>query len=329
MTRVVRFHEIGGPEVLRIEDVDVPLPGAGEVRILVKAIGLNRAEAMLRSGAYLTELKFPERLGYEASGIVEVVGADVKDFTPGDAVSVVPSLNMLSWPTYGERATFPSELVVKHPPTLSWAEAAAVWMQYVTAYGGLIDVSKLTKNDFVVVTAASSSVGIAAIQIARLVGAIPIATTRTSIKKQALLDAGAAHVIVTEEEDLLTRLREITGSNGARVIFDPIGGPQVEELTDAMAQGGILIEYGLLSGEPTPFPLVKALFKSLTLRGFIYSEIVTDSQKLPAAKRFILEGLTSGALKPIIAKTFAFDEIVEAHRYLESNEQIGKIVVTI
>jgi NADPH:quinone reductase len=329
MARVVRFHEIGGPEVLRIDDVDVPPPGADEVRIRVKALGINRAESMFRRGQYIVEPKFPERLGYEAAGIVETVGTNVKGFALGDAVSVVPSLLMPRWPAYGELAIFPAELVVKHPSTLSWNEAAATWMQYITAYGALIDVAKLAKGDFVVITAASSSVGVASIQIANMVGATPIATTRTSAKKQAILEAGAAHVIATEEEDFAARVREITGTAGARVIFDPIAGPGIEGLIDALVPSGILIVYGMLSGQPTPFPLFKALINSLTLRGFIYSEIVADSSRLAAAKGFILEGLASGALKPLIARTFPFDQIVEAHRYLESNEQMGKIVVTI
>lgn len=327
MTRVVRFHEIGGPEVLRIEDIEVRRPEAGEIQIRVKAIGLNRAESMFRRGAYIVAPDLPEGLGYEAAGIVETMGADVRGFAPGDAVSVVPSLSMARWPAYGEIAIFPAELVVKHPTNLSWKEAAAVWMQYVTAYGALIDIAKLGKDDVVVVTAASSSVGLAAIQIANMVGAIPIATTRASTKKQALLAAGAAHVIVTEEEDMVARLRDITGGIGARVVFDAISGPQVESLAEGMATHGILIEYGLLSGEPTPFPLFQAMIKGLAVRGFVYSEIVADPQKLAAAKSFILKGLTSGMLKPLIAKTFSFEQIVEAHRYLESNEQIGKVVV--
>jgi NADPH:quinone reductase-like Zn-dependent oxidoreductase len=219
--------------------------------------------------------------------------------------------------------------VVKHPASLSFEEAAAVWMQYVTAYGALIDIAKLHAKDFAVVTAASSSVGLAAIQIARMVGAIPIAVTRSSEKKHALLDAGAAHVIASAEEDLKARLTEIAGPHGVRVVFDPIGGPAFEPLSAAMARGGILIEYGALSPEPTPFPLFAVLGKSLTLRGYLIHEITGDPKRLEAAKRFILGGLESGALKPIIARTFHFEEIVDAHRYLESNQQFGKIVVTV
>lgn len=329
MTRVVRFHEFGGPEVLRIEDIDVAAPGPNEIRILVKALGLNRAEAMLRAGHYLEAPKFPSGLGYEASGLIESLGPGVKGFALGDAVSIIPPLSMIQWPAYGELATFPAEVVVKHPESLSWEEAAALWMQYVTAYGALIDVAKLGSGDFVIITAASSSVGIAAIQIANMVGAIPIATTRTSAKAKALIEIGAAHVVAIEEENLELRVTEIAGPGGVRVVFDPVGGPSFHPLTAVMSRGGILIEYGALSSEPTPFPLFTVLSKSLSLRGFLYSEIVADMERLDAAKRFILNGLATGALTPIIAKIFPFEQIVDAHRYLESNQQFGKIVVTI
>ncbi|WP_274424883.1 zinc-dependent alcohol dehydrogenase family protein [Chelativorans sp. YIM 93263] len=329
MVRVVRIHEHGGPEVLRIEDVDVPKPGRGEVQIRVKALGLNRAEALLRRGTYIETPTFPSGLGLEAAGVVETVGEGVDGFAPGDAVSVVPPVSMTRWPAYGELVTFPAELVVKHPPSLSWEAAAAVWMQYLTAYGALIDIAKLHSGDFAVITAASSSVGLAAIQIANLTGATAIAVTRTSAKKQALLDAGANHVIASEEEDLEARLKDIAGSQGVRVVFDPVGGPIFEPLTAAMSPGGILIEYGGLSPEPTPFPLFAVLSKTLTLRGYLVHEITGDQGRLEAAKAYILKGLEAGALKPVIAKTFPFDQIVEAHRFLESGEQFGKIVVTV
>jgi NADPH:quinone reductase-like Zn-dependent oxidoreductase len=329
MTRVIRFHELGGPEVLRIDDVDVLAPREGEVRIQVKALGLNRAEALLRSGAYIEAAVLPSGLGLEAAGIVESVGEGVTEFAVGDAVSVVPPRSMIRWPAYGELATFPANHVVRHPPSLSWEEAAAVWMQYLTAYGALIDIARLSRGDFVVITAASSSVGIAAIQIANMVGATAIAVTRTSAKREALLETGAAHVIASAEEDLGARLAEIAGPDGVRVVFDPIGGPNFEPLTAAMSRGGILIEYGALSPDPTPFPIFAVLAKSLTLRGYLVHEISADPDRLEAAKAFILKGLATGALKPVIARTFPFERIVEAHRFLESNEQFGKIVVTL
>lgn len=114
-----------------------------------------------------------------------------------------------------------------------------------------------------------------------------------------------------------------------RVVLDPIGGPIFEPLAAAMSRGGILLEYGGLSPEPTPFPLFAALSKSLTLRGYLVHEILGDPGRLAAAKAFILDGLARGALRPVIARTFPFDQIAEAHRYLESNQQFGKIVVTV
>ncbi|MCU7249934.1 zinc-dependent alcohol dehydrogenase family protein [Pseudomonas koreensis] len=329
MARIVRIHEYGDASVLKLEAVDVPAPGADEVQIEVKAFGLNRAEVMFRNHAYLQEAQFPSRLGYEAAGVVVAVGASVSEFKAGDAVSVIPPLDIARWGTYGELANVPAHLAVKHPHTLSFEQAAASWMQYVTAWGALVEQARLHRDDFVLVTAASSSVGLAAFQIARMVGATPIAVTRTRAKKQALLDAGAAHVIVSDEEDMVARVMALTEGKGARVVFDPVGGPSFEPLTQSMARGGILLEYGALSPEPTPFPLFTVLGKSLTLKGYLYSEIVSDPATLARAKTFIFDGLASGALQPIIARTFTLDEIQDAHRFLEANQQVGKIVVTV
>lgn len=329
MSQIVRFNRTGGPEVLQIENIDVPPPGAGEVRIRVKALGLNRAESMFRSGTYLAQPIFPSRLGYEASGIIEALGSGVKGLSVGDAVSIVPPGDQGKYGVYGEIATVPFKYVVKHPDSLSFIDAAAVWMQYMTAYGALIDIAKMEKGEYVVITAASSSVGLAAIQLCNLVGAIPIATTRTSSKRSSLEKAGAAYVIATQEEDLAARLKKITNGKGARIVFDPVGGKTVLALAEGMAQGGILFQYGALSSEPTPFPLMAALNKSLSMRGYVLFEIVEDSKRFEKAKQFILDALALGQLKPIIAKTFMLKDIVEAHRYLESNQQFGKIVVTV
>lgn len=327
MTRVIRFHEHGGPEVLRIEHVQVPQPAHGEVRIRVKALGINRAEALIRAGRYIESPTFPSGLGLEAAGIIEQLGEGVDGLQVGDRVSVIPPRSMVRWPAYGEQVVFPAGSIIKHPSSLSWEEAAASWMQYLTAYGALVDVAKLGQGDFLVVTAASSSVGLAAIQMANLLGATPIAVTRTSAKRAPLLAAGARHVIVTQEENLAERVREIAGPEGVRVVLDPIGGPLFEPLTAAMARGGILIEYGGLSPQPTPFPLATVLGKSLTLRGYLVHEVTTDPERLRAAKTFIVAGMETGALRPLIARRFPFEQIIEAHRFLESNEQFGKVVV--
>ena len=290
MARIVRIHEYGDASVLKLEDLEVSAPAANEVQISVKAIGLNRAEVMFRNHAYLQEAEFPSRLGYEAAGIVTAVGSDVTEITIGDSVALIPPLDIARWGTYGELANVPAYLVVKSPENLSFEEAAASWMQYVTAWGALIEQAKLRQGDFVIVTAASSSVGLAAFQMARMVGATSIAITRTQAKKQALLDAGAAHVIVSDEEDIVERVMTITAGQGARVVFDPVGGPSFEPLTQSMARGGILLVYGALSSEPTPFPLFTVLGKSLTLKGYLYAEIVADLEALAACRTFPLAG---------------------------------------
>lgn len=328
-SRAVRFHQFGGPEVLRIEPVEVREPGPEEVSIRVKALGLNRAETLLRTDRYIESPQFPSGLGLEASGVIEAVGSAVRGFAVGDAVSVLPPTSMGQQPTHAERLVVPQARLVRNPPKQAWADAAATWMQYLTAYGALVQVAGLREGDFVVVTAASSSVGLAAIQIARRVGAVPIAVTRTSAKREALLAAGAAEVIASAEENLRSRLLEIIGEAGARVVFDAVGGPIFEPLSAAMAEGGILIEYGGLSPEPTPFPLFEVLSRSLMLRGYRVYEVLEDPARLQDAKEFIFAGLADGSLRPVIARTFAFDEIVEAYRYLESNQQFGKIVVTL
>jgi NADPH:quinone reductase-like Zn-dependent oxidoreductase len=326
MARLVRIHEYGDAGVLRLEDLEAPAPAADEVQIAVRSIGLNRAEVMFRNHAYLQEAKFPSRLGYEAAGTVSAVGSSVTNFKKGDVVSVIPTLDIARWGTYGDTANVPARHVVKHPASISFEQAAAAWMQYVTAWGALAHQAKLRAGDFVIVTAASSSVGLAAFQVAHKIGATTIATTRSSAKCDALLEAGADHVVATEEEDLVAYVMEITGGAGARVVLDPVGGPSFEPLTLSMARG-ILLLYGALSPEPTPFPLFTVLGKSLTLKGYLYSEIVGDDDLLEQAKAFINAGLDSGELKPRIARIFKLEEIQAAHRFLESNEHIGKIVV--
>lgn len=329
MTRMVRFHRTGGPDVMQFDDLPVGDPRPGEMRVRVEAIGLNRAEAMFRSGAYLEAPRLPARLGYEASATVESLGDGVTGFAPGDPVSVIPAFSMNDYGVYADKAIVPAYAVMRRPSGASAIEAAAIWMAYLTAWGALIDIGHLGEGDAVVVTAASSSVGLAAIQIANSVGAISIATTRTRAKAAALEGLGAAHVIVTSEQDLVAGINRATGGKGARLVFDPVGGPQVERLAEAMSRDGVLFIYGALAAAPTPFPIIAAMQKALTLRGYTLFEFVRDKERLARASAFIANGFAGGRLKPVVAKTFTLDEIVKAHVYMESNEQFGKIVVTV
>ena len=329
MARVVRFHELGGPEVLKIEQVDVPPPGKGEVQIAVKALGLNRAEAMFRRGQYVEQPRLPARNGYEAAGTVAAIGEGVQGYKVRDAVSIIPSFSMNQYGVYGDLVNVPAHAIAHHPASLSWEQAASIWMQYMTAYGTLIEIAGLKAGEAVLIPAASSSVGLAAIQIANRVGATPIALTRGGSKRKALLDAGAAHVIASDEQDLVKEVLGVTGGKGARVVFDPVGGPTFAKLAQATARLGILFLYGALSPEPTPLPLFDVLGKCVTIRGYVMMEITSEPERLERAKKFVNDGLAGGSLKPLIARTFPLDKIVEAHRYLESNQQVGKVVVTV
>jgi NADPH:quinone reductase-like Zn-dependent oxidoreductase len=329
MPKIVRFHQTGGPEVLKLEEVPLTEPGKGEVRLKVEAIGLNRAEIMFRNGQYLETPQFPSRLGYEAAGIIDAVGPGTTGLRIGDRVSTIPSFPIGRYGVYGESAIVPAHAAAHYPDNLSSIEGAAIWMQYMTAYGALIEYGGVKKDDPVLITAASSSVGLAAIQIVKSTGAVAIATTRGADKKAFLLEAGAGHVIVTDQEDLVERGMSLTSGKGVRVAFDPIGGPLLEKLAGVMASGGVIFEYGALSPKPTPFPLFPALAKGLTIRGYTLFEIVRNPESLSRGKQYIYRGLESGSLKPIIDRTFPLADIVEAHRYMESNQQKGKIVVTV
>ncbi|UFS70205.1 zinc-dependent alcohol dehydrogenase family protein [Geomonas sp. RF6] len=329
MPKIVRFHETGAAEVLKIEEVPLESPGAGEVRLAVEAIGLNRAEVMFRQGRYLEDPKLPSRIGYEAAGTVDAVGPGVTGVNVGDRVSTIPSFEMGRYGVYGESAIVPAYAVTRYPEKLSPVEGAAIWMPYLTAYGALVEFGGLGQGQSVVITAASSSVGLAAIQIVKAVGAVPIATTRKAAKKGFLRDAGAEHVIVTDEEDLVGAIMAATSNMGAQIIFDAVAGPTLEKLSEAAALQGIIFEYGALSPEPTPFPLFAAIGKGLTVRGYILFEIIRAPDMLARGLKFILDGLENGALHPTIDRTFPLSSIVEAHQYMESNVQRGKIVVTV
>lgn len=326
---IVRFHATGGPEVLQLDQLTLPVPAANEIRLRVKAIGLNRAEVMFREGHYLINPILPSKIGYEASGIIEAVGPGVDPSWIGRTVSTVPAFRVDQYGVYGEVAIVPVHAVAEYPALLSYEQGTSIWMQYLTAYGALIHFGKLSKGDFVLITAASSSVGIAAIEIAKAEGAISIATTRTSAKKAELIALGADFVIATEEEDLVARVMEITAGKGARVTFDPVGGKGIDALAGAAAESGIIFEYGALSTDPTPFPLFVALSKHLTFKGYTLFEIVGNPEIFSVAKKYVFDHLADGTFNPRIDKTFPLAKIVDAHRYMESNAQIGKIVVTV
>ncbi len=330
MPRIVRFHQTGAAEVLQLDDLPMPDAAEGEVVLNVEAFGLNRAEIMFRRGEYPQYApELPSTIGYEAAGTVAAVGAGVTAFKVGDRISTIPSFKMGRYWSYGEVARVPVHAAASYPKCLSVIEASAIWMPYMTTYGALIEYGRLAAGEHIVITAASSSVGIAAIQMARSLGAVPIAVTRGSDKRDFIVAQRPAHVIVSSEEDVADRILEITHGRGAEMIFDPVSGPQVAELCRAIAYQGRIFVYGRLDAETTPFPVGLGLAKGLTMRGYSLFEVVNFPPVFERAKRHVFDGLERGDYHPVIDSTFSLEEVVEAHRHMASNTQKGKIVVTV
>lgn len=327
--RTVRFTETGGPEVLKIESLEIPAPTAQEVRIQVKAIGLNRADTMFRSGFYIETPVFPSTLGYEAAGTIESLGSDVQGFSIGDKVNVIGAFLLKNYGTYGELINVPAYTLQKIPANLSYEQAASTWTNYITAYGLLIEAAKIKAGQRVLITAASSSAGLAAIQVVNMIGGTSIAITTTVAKKEALLKAGAKHVIVIAEQDLVEEVKNISEGKGADVILDPVGGPLFAKLISAVAERGQVFIYGALSQEPTPFPIFDVLTKCPVIKGYTAFEVIGNPSILQSAIEFINGGLATGELIPIISQVFPLDQVVEAHQFMEANQHTGKIVLTV
>ncbi|MBW0106243.1 zinc-dependent alcohol dehydrogenase family protein, partial [Pseudonocardia sp. KRD291] len=315
MVSTIRFHELGGPEVLRVEDVPVRAPGPGEVRIRVDAIGLNRSEVNFRRGTYLETPRLPAGLGTEAAGVVLEVGPDVPRWAVGDEVSVVPAFSQNDYPVYAAEAVVPAAALVGRPDGLDAVSSAAVWMPYVTVYGMVAEIVRVRAGDRVVVTSAANSVGVAALQVLRHLGAVPVATAAGLEHADALRAAGAAHVVVTGE-GLTADLLAATDGHGADLVLDADGGPQVAQLVDACAPGASVIVHGGLSGQPTPLP--GGGYAPVWLRRYRVFEITGDPTALRRAEHFVRAGLASGAFTPMVDRIFEFDDVAAAHAYVDS-----------
>ncbi len=320
------MHGFGGPEVLSVDEMTVRDPGPGEVQLEVGAIGLNRAETMILSGAF-GQKTLPSNIGYECAGVIRCIGLDVKGFMVGDRVAILPGLPM-EYGACGETVLCPADLLVKTSEGQSDVEAAATWMQFTTAYA-IRAYRPIEPGDAVIITAASSSVGLAATQLVKADGGVPIAVTRGRGKVDALKRHGAPHVIVSDEQDVAQAVREITGGRGAAIAFDAVAGPSFPSILGALAQGGLAIVYGALGGEPTQFSAPYAEFLELTIRGYGAHHLIANPSLRREAIAYIRERLADGRFRPIIDRTFGLSEIVVAYRHLLANQQIGKIVVTV
>jgi putative PIG3 family NAD(P)H quinone oxidoreductase len=321
--RAVVLHSYGGPEVLTIEDVDPPVPGPDEVVVEVAATALNRADLLQRMGLYPDPRRVkPEIPGMEFSGTVVETGARVTMWKPGDQV-----MGIEAGGAYAERIATHERQLLAVPSPVGLSDAAAIPEVFLTAWDALVLQGGLTSGRWALVHAGASGVGTAAIQIAKAIGA-RIAVTCSAGKADACSALGADLVVERSPHEWLVDVRDAV-PRGFDVVLDVIGGDEVDRNLQAVAAKGTIIQVGLMGGGATMVNVGLLLAKrarwiGTTLRGRPIEE------KVAVTRRFAAEMLPlfdTGALKPVIDSTYAFDDIADAHRRMESNANTGKILV--
>lgn len=327
MSRVVVFDEFGGPEVMRVVEEPVVEPAAGEVRVRIEAFAVNPLDLMMRAGTSPAPVPLPHaRLGVEGTGVIDALGPGVAGFAIGDPVILAAVPDAAVRGSYAEYTTVAADRVIARPAGLDVTEAAAVWVAYSTAYGALIEKAAMRPGDHVLITAASGGVGRAAMQIAQYIGAVPIAVTRHTAKKNDLLAAGAAVVVATDHEDLAEAVRHHTGGAGAGIVLDLVGGPGRGDLEKAARSDATLVAAGFLDPRPRP----SLVGTSLTVVDYRSFEHTLDTVVVGRMAAFLNAGLRLGALRPAIDTVFALDDVVRAHRHLEEGRHVGgKVVVAV
>lgn len=331
MRQTVEISDVGEADVLKfVERPDCPPPAAGEVLVDLRAVGVNRSDVAFRSGHYLVQPDPPCGLGVEGSGVVPTVGEGVDRFAVGQRVCILPAFPQGGvYATYATTGLFPAAGLIEAPDELDDRHAAALWVSTLTAWGALVKLARLGPGDFALISAASSSVGLAAIQIARAVGAVPIAATRSPAKVVALEAAGASHVVVGDHSTIAEKTRDITGPAGLRLAFDPIAGRFAGALVPCMAEEGTIFIYGGLSDEPTLFDRRPMIARGISLTGYMLGQVLRRSDRLVRGRAFILDHLKQGTVTSRVNRIFPLAAAADAHRYMESNAQMGKIVLTI
>jgi NADPH:quinone reductase-like Zn-dependent oxidoreductase len=339
--KAIRFDKTGGSDVLRIEEILLSRPKAHEVLVRVQALAISRTDLLWREGSYFEEPELPAQIGYDAAGVVESVGPEVTALKVGDLVSTFPATSLLDYTAHAESIVYPETALLVYPQNITPVQATAVNTALMTAYFALIELADLRRDQYVVITAASSSMGIAAIQIAKAIGAKSIAVTRSEAKEEPLLAIGADQVILAGREDVQEAILDLTDGLGAEVIYDAVAGPGLGELVWATKRFGHVVVYGHFGAmeHGTLLPLGACFLRAINVHGsfrvFDFTGhsrlgLKAKSDAVDRAKKFIFDGLASGLLSARIDRIFfGLDEYAEAHRYAGTNIQIGKIVVAL
>jgi len=327
MRRVI-FDEPGKPDVLRLVQDQLAAPEANEVQIEVRLIGLNRFETQFRRDSYAISPVLPSPIGAEGVGLIRDVGREVTGFERGDRVTVLPISPAVGTGMYADFANVPVSSLVRSLEASTDEQEAAFWCAYLTAYM-LLTETPLPTGSQVLVTAAASSVGLALLQMVRDMGCHSIATTRSRSKVDALRALGADHVIVTDEENIAQAVTEATDGKGVAIAADALAGRFLIDVVASTSEGGAVRIYGALSepsmrGTHIDLPMF-ALYRKTVSFVSIYS-VMANPGRFELAQAYLRDGFARGAFRPQTDRTFALDEIVEAHRYLEGGNQIGKVL---
>lgn len=328
MPRAWHIHDYSGYKGLRLGEERLEEPGPGELRLAVEAFALNWGDMDLMKDNYSFSFpKFPARVGIEAAGIVDAIGQGVEGFAIGERVSTLPYF-------YDNRGASTESMVIdacyvaKAPPNLSAVECASIWMQYLTAYFPLAEVSRVGPGNHVLVTAATSTAGAAALEIGRLFGATMIGTTRFAENEDYLRAMGADHVIVTGRDDLAGRIRGITAGKGVEMAFDPVGGGLIGQYSPALAKNARIYFYGTLDKVWPPLPFVDMFQKNAVFHPYSVFNYVEDGVMCERGKSFIYRMLSEGKLRPSIDRVYPMEQYVEAFDYLSQPRRThGKVVV--
>jgi NADPH2:quinone reductase len=324
MARAIRFHQPGGPDVLRLEAVEVGAPGAGQVRLRHQAIGLNYADTYFRNGTYPVPL--PSGIGVEAAGIVEEVGAGVTNVAPGDAVAYTGFLNTLG--AYSDVRLVPAAPLIKLPAGIACETAAAMTMRGLTAAYLLRRIHPFAAGDTVLLHAAAGGLGLIVAQWAKLLGLTVIGTTSSAEKAVLARAHGCAHVIDYSREDVAKRVRELTDGRGADVVFDSVGKSTFMSSLDSLKRRGLLVCVGTASGTIPPFdPQLLAMKGSLYLTRPALADYIADPAEKAELAAEVFGHVAAGRIAIDIHQRYALEDAVRAHTDLESRRTVGSSIL--
>jgi NADPH:quinone reductase-like Zn-dependent oxidoreductase len=337
MSRIIRFHQFGEADVLKIEERSNPTPGAGEVLIDVEAVGVSWYDVLWRQNLGHTAAQLPAGLGHELAGTVLAVGAGVDDLGVGDRVASFPAHNVNRYPGYAEQVVLPRSSLTRYPDNLTPQQASVHYVPSLVGWLGFVELANLQPGETVLVTAASRCWGPYIVQMGKALGAHVIAATAHAEDSDFLKQLGADQIILTEEQDLVSRVVKLTDGRGVNVVMDALGGPQMCLLGDALAPRGRLILFDLQGGNETPFPACAAFQKNIQffvhcIGNFTGKEelgIPQDKAAMAKALQGINQLTADGVLLPLVDKVFAFDDVVAAHRYMETCPSRGRVLLQV